>query len=52
MTNLKIENINNLVLDEGYATINVGTLNNKLVLDAGYGSFIADRFRQALNRSR
>ncbi len=37
-----IENINNLVLDEGYSNVNVGTLTKKLVVDAAYGSFNAD----------
>jgi len=41
--NLKIDNINNLVLDGGYTDVNVGTLTNKLVMEAGYGSLNIDR---------
>ena len=41
--NLKIDNINNLVLDAGYADINIGTLVKKLVFTVGYGSFNVDR---------
>jgi hypothetical protein len=41
--NLRIENINNLVLDAGYADINIGTLTKKLVFDGGYGSFNIDK---------
>ena len=41
--NLRIENINNLVLDAGYADINIGTLSKKLVFEGGYGSFNIDR---------
>jgi hypothetical protein len=39
---VKIENINNLVLDAGYADINIGSLSKKLVLNGGYGSFNID----------
>jgi len=38
----KIEQINNLVIEARYSNINVNKLNNKLVLDAGYGSFNTD----------
>ncbi len=41
--NLRIESINNLVLDAGYADINIGTLAKKLVFEGGYGSFNIDR---------
>lgn len=41
--NLRIENINNLVLDAGYADINIGTLTKKLVFKGGYGSFNVER---------
>ncbi len=41
--NLRIEYINNLVLDAGYADINIGTLSKKLVFEGGYGSFNIDR---------
>jgi len=41
--NLRIENINNLVLDAGYADVNIGTLSKKLVFEGGYGSFNIDR---------
>jgi uncharacterized lipoprotein YehR (DUF1307 family) len=41
--NVRIESINNLVLDAGYADINIGTLTKKLVFDGGYGSFNIDR---------
>lgn len=41
--NLKVDNINNLVLDAGYADINIGSLAKKLVFDGGYGSLNIDR---------
>ena len=41
--NVRIDNINNLILDAGYADINIGTLTKKLVFTVGYGSFNVDR---------
>jgi len=41
--NLRIENINNLVLEAGYTDINIGTLAKKLDLSVSYGSFNIDR---------
>ena len=41
--NLRIDDINNLVLDGGYTEINVGTLYKKLVYEGGYGSLSVDR---------
>lgn len=40
--NLKIEKINNVVLDGGYCDVNIGTLSRKLKFDGGYGSFTVD----------
>jgi len=40
---VRIDNINNLVLEAGYANINIGTLTKKLVFNVGYGSFNVDR---------
>ena len=40
---LKIDEINNLVLDAGYADINIGTLTKKLEFTGGYGSLNVDR---------
>jgi len=40
---LKVESVNNLVLDCGYADINIGSLSRKLVFEGGYGSFNLDR---------
>lgn len=41
--NLRIDNINNLILDGGYTETNVGTLTKKLVYTGGYGSFNVDK---------
>jgi hypothetical protein len=41
--NLRIENINNLVLESGYTEINIGTLTKKLEFDVAYGSLSVDR---------
>ncbi|HOU02621.1 MAG TPA: hypothetical protein PK719_08230 [Bacteroidales bacterium] len=41
--NIRIEKINNLVLDAGYADINIGTLSKKLEFEAGYGSFNVEK---------
>lgn len=41
--NLRIDNINNLVLESGYTEINIGTLTKKLVFDVAYGSLTVDR---------
>ena len=41
--NLKIDKINNLVLDAGYTDINIGTLARKLDFTVGYGSFNVER---------
>ncbi len=41
--NLRIESINNLVLDNGYTEVNIGTLTKKLEYDGSYGSFSIDR---------
>ncbi len=41
--NIRIDRINNLVLDAGYADINIGTLVKKLEFEGGYGSFNVDR---------
>jgi hypothetical protein len=40
---LRIEEINNLVLDAGYADVNVGSLAKKLEFTGGYGSLNVDR---------
>ncbi len=40
---LRINDINNLVLDAGYADINIASLSKKLVFEGGYGSFNIDR---------
>lgn len=40
---LKIDEISNLVLDAGYADINIGTLTKKLECTGGYGSLNVDR---------
>lgn len=37
--NLRIESINNLVLDNGYTEVNIGTLTKKLEYEGSYGSF-------------
>jgi len=41
--NLKIESINNLVLENGYTDVNIGTLTKKLEYNGSYGSFSVDR---------
>jgi len=41
--NIRIEKINNLVLDAGYADINIGTLVKKLEYEGGYGSFTVEK---------
>ena len=41
--NIKIENINNLVLDNGYTEVNIGELTKKLNYTGSYGSFSVDR---------
>ncbi|MCU0472145.1 MAG: hypothetical protein MUC93_02100 [Bacteroidales bacterium] len=41
--NLKIDDINNLVLDGGYTEVNIGTLTKKLDYNGEYGSFNIDR---------
>ncbi|MCJ7447869.1 MAG: hypothetical protein MUO72_09260 [Bacteroidales bacterium] len=40
---VRVESVNNLVLDAGYADINIGLLSRKLVFEGGYGSFNLDR---------
>jgi hypothetical protein len=40
---LEIEKTNNLVLDAGYADINVGELTKKLKFNGGYGSLTVER---------
>ena len=37
------ESINNLVLENGYTEVNIGTLTKKLEYDGSYGSFSIDR---------
>ncbi len=44
--NFRIQDINNLVIDAGYADINIGSLKNKLKLEAGYGSFSVESVPQ------
>lgn len=41
--NMRIESINNLVLDNGYTEVNIGTLTKKLEYEGSYGSFTIDR---------
>ena len=41
--NLKIQKINNLVLDGGYVDITVGSLSKKLKYEGGYGSFTVEQ---------
>jgi hypothetical protein len=41
--NIKIENINNLILENGYTEVNIGTLTKKLDYKGSYGSFSIDR---------
>jgi hypothetical protein len=41
--NIKIENIKNLVLDNGYTEVNIGELTKKLNYIGSYGSFTVDR---------
>lgn len=41
--NLRIESINNLVLENGYTDTNIGTLSKKLDYDGSYGSFTIER---------
>jgi hypothetical protein len=41
--NIKIENIKNLVLDNGYTEVNIGELTKKLTYTGNYGSFSIDR---------
>jgi hypothetical protein len=40
---LRVNDLNNLVLDAGYDDINIGTLTKKLDFKGGYGSFNVDR---------
>ena len=40
--NIQIEKINNLVLNAGYADINVGELTKKLKFEGGYGSLTVE----------
>jgi hypothetical protein len=40
---LRVESVNNLVLDGGYVDINIGSLSRKLVFEGGYGSFNLDK---------
>jgi hypothetical protein len=40
---LRIDEINNLVLDAGYADVTIGSLANKLQFTGGYGSLNVDR---------
>jgi hypothetical protein len=37
--NIKIDNINNLDLENGYTEVNIGELSKKLVYNGSYGSF-------------
>jgi hypothetical protein len=41
--NIRIENINNLVLDNGYTETNIGVLTKKLNYKGSYGSFSIDQ---------
>jgi len=41
--NLRIESINNLILENGYTEVNIGTLNKKLEYEGSYGSFTVER---------
>lgn len=41
--NIKIDNIKNLVLESGYAEVNIGELTKKLNYTGNYGSFSIDR---------
>jgi hypothetical protein len=41
--NIKIENIKNLDLDNGYTEVNIGELTKKLTYNGSYGSFSIDR---------
>jgi hypothetical protein len=41
--NIRIENIKNLVLDNGYTEVNIGELTKKLNYSGSYGSFSIDR---------
>jgi hypothetical protein len=40
---VRVDNVVNLVLDGGYADINIGSLTRKLTFEGGYGSFNLDR---------
>jgi len=40
--NIDIERLNNIVMDAGYTDIKIGTLSNKLEIEAGYGSLTVD----------
>lgn len=40
---LRVDDINNLVLDAGYADVNIGSLTKKLEFTGGYGSLNVDR---------
>ncbi|MGD0342154.1 MAG: DUF4097 family beta strand repeat-containing protein [Bacteroidales bacterium] len=40
---LRVDDINNLVLDAGYADVNIGSLAKKLEFTGGYGSLNVDR---------
>ena len=42
--NIKIENINNLVLDNGYTEVNIGDLTKKLNYTGSYGSFSIEQY--------
>jgi hypothetical protein len=41
--NLRIESINNMILDNGYTETRIGLLNKKLTYTGSYGSFSVDR---------
>jgi hypothetical protein len=41
--NIRIESINNLVLENGYTETNIGVLTKKLSYDGSYGSFSIER---------
>lgn len=40
--NIKIENINNLIIDTGYSDVNIGTLNKKFKFEGSYSSLDVD----------
>jgi len=41
--NIRIDNIKNLVLENGYSEVNIGELTKKLTYSGSYGSFSIDR---------